>query len=69
LCLAEHLFFVQTPKAELPHLAIPSFGLLAIDDSLLNPAALTALIRRSGVDSGPPLSAHARRSALCVYRI
>lgn len=70
LCTASHVFFTATPRAELP----PSMDwhLVAVwpaESTLLTTLAALSAEIHDGVDSGPSLTAQARRSALCVYRI
>ncbi len=70
LCSASHIFFTATPRAELP----PSFdwhhfAVWPAESPLLVTLASLTAEAYDDVDIGPPLTAQARRSALCVYRI
>ncbi len=70
LCVASHIFFTPTPRAALP----PSvdwhcFGFWPTESTLLITLAALTVEIHDGVDFDPPLTAQARRSALCVYRI
>lgn len=70
LCTASHVFFTATPRAELP----PSmdwhhFAIWPAESTLVITLATLSTEIHEGVDFGPSLTAQARRSALCVYRI
>jgi hypothetical protein len=70
LCVASHFFFVPTPRAALPpSMDWHDFGFWPAESSLLITLAALTIAIHDGVDFGPPLTAQARRSALCVYRI
>ena len=70
LCVGSHIFFMPTPRAELPpSIDWHDFGFWPAESSLLITLASLAIEIHDGVDCGPPLTAQARRSALCVYRI
>lgn len=70
LCVVSHLFFTATPRASLPPaVGWHHFDVWAAEASLLMRSASLTCEIHDGVDFGPPLTAQARRSALCVYRI
>ncbi|MDB5346055.1 MAG: hypothetical protein JWP89_4432 [Schlesneria sp.] len=70
LCVASHVFFVPTPRAALPpSMDCHDFGLWPTASSVLVSFDSLTIAIHDGVDCGPPLTAQARRSALCVYRI
>jgi hypothetical protein len=70
LCVASHVFFVTTPRAVLPpSMDCHDFGLWPAESSITATLASLMIEIHHGVDFRPPLTAQARRAALCVYRI